>query len=200
MSASGWLLITWGQPGALRPPPPPRLQGPWLHHQGISKHSTEIGLAAQSPHLLRGGGREDLWSDSGASCGQMGKPRRKEGMIGLRSHGTLGRSRPGPQVYRHRVQCSWHHVQGKSLLCPGCPPAWARLRVRSPRLQASILLASSGHTYPLLHPQWLNPSILSSYIEGHLLREPSPECTLPTTLRLWLFVWYFFSLLPSSPF
>ena len=63
-----------------------------------------------------------------------------------------------------------------------------------------MLLASSGHTYPLLHPQWLNPSILRSYIEGHLLREPGPVCTFPTTLGPWLFVWYFFSLLPSSPF
>ena len=164
VSASGWLLITWGQPGALRPPPPPRLQGPWLHHQGISKHSTEIGLAAQYPHLLRGGGREDLWSDSGASCGQMGKPRRKEGMIGLRSHGTLGRSRPGPQVYRHRVQCSWHHVQGKSLLCPGCPPSMGMPQsmksqtagLHSPGLQWTHLPSSPPPMAESLHPQFLH--------------------------------------------
>ena len=89
VSASGWLLITRGDSLELSGPHPhPGCRAPGFTIRA-SQNSTEIGLAAQSLHLLRGGGREDLWSDSGASCGQMGKPRHKEGATGLRSHGTL---------------------------------------------------------------------------------------------------------------
>ena len=42
--------------------------------------------------------------------------------------------------------------------------------------------------------------MLRAQLEGHLLREPGPDCTLPTTLGPWLFLWYFFPYCPHHLF